>query len=111
MGPSDAHLGPPPTEQLRVSDSLTAMGLPCCDALCLYVPPPLPRRVTRKIGGCCLPSTAAFPALESGRHSRLLFRGLLRVHSCCGPQICWPPLRRLLSGWLDDPSCPKAAHP
>ena len=58
-----------------------------------------------------LPSTTAFPALESGRHSRLRFRGLLRVHSRCGPQIRWPSLRGLLSGWLDDPSCPETAPP
>ena len=48
MSPSDAHLGPFPTKRLRVSESLASMGLPCCDAFYLYVPPPLPRRVTRK---------------------------------------------------------------
>jgi len=49
MGPSDAHLGPLPAERLRGSDPLSSVGLPCCDALCIYVPPPLPRRVTRRL--------------------------------------------------------------
>ena len=52
LGPSDAHRRPSPTERLRVNNSLPSVGLPCCDALCLYVPPPLPRRVTRSLGGC-----------------------------------------------------------
>jgi hypothetical protein len=91
MNPSDARSGRLPAEPLRISDSLASAGLPCCDALCVDVPPPLPRRVVRTLDDCTPPDTAAFPALWPGRHSHLLFRGLLRVHSRCGPPICSPP--------------------
>ena len=66
MSPSDAHLGPLSTEPLRGSDPLASMGLPCCVAFFLYVPPPLPRRVTRRRDGCFPPSTAALPRVRVG---------------------------------------------
>jgi len=91
MGPSDAHLGPPPAERLRISDSLTSVGLPCCDAFFLYVPPPLPRRVIRSLGGCLRSGCGGLPRVSVGSALATAFRGLLRVHACCGPRICWPP--------------------
>src|SRR5271155_240306 len=33
----------------------------------------------------CFPVHAAFPVLQAGRHPRLYFRGLLRLHSRYGP--------------------------
>jgi hypothetical protein len=63
------------------------VGLPCCDALFLHVPSPLPRRATRRPIGCTAPGAAAFPVVSAGRRSQLHFRGLLRVHSRYGPWI------------------------
>ena len=106
--PTSAH---PLPGQLRVSDSLTSMGLPCCDALFLYVPSPLPRRVIRSLGGCLRSGHGGLLHVRGGSALATAFRGLLRVHACYGPQICWPSRRGLLSGWLDDPGYPKAVHP
>jgi len=72
--PASSVIWAPPTptsayslpEWLRVSDSLASMGLPCCDALCLYVPPPLPRRVTRKLGGCTASEYSGLPRVIVG---------------------------------------------
>ena len=97
--PASTVLWAPPTPtsarptfgRLRGSDPLASVGLPCCDAFCLYVPSPLPRRVTRNPAVVLVPDTAAFPALESGRLSRLLFRGLLRVHSRSARRFAGPP--------------------
>src|SRR5271155_2525964 len=36
----------------------------------------------------CFPVHAAFPVLQAGRHPRLYFRGLLRLHSRYGPSDC-----------------------
>src|SRR3984957_5690821 len=36
----------------------------------------------------CFPARAAFPITVAGRHPRLAFRGLLRLHSCYGPLDC-----------------------
>lgn len=37
------------------------------------------------------PVRAAFPVIQAGRRSPLHFRGLLRVHTCYGPQDCDRP--------------------
>lgn len=78
---------------------------------------------------CRFPSRSrtAFPESQAGRRSQHHFRGLLRLHSCCGPQgrstatkgsLChrasMPPVtqrhrlpatksNRLLSGWILPP--------
>ena len=36
----------------------------------------------------CFPTRAAFPVIRPGRHPRLHFRGLLRLHSRYGPSGC-----------------------
>jgi hypothetical protein len=43
-----------------------------------------------RLGACVdyLPSRAAFPVIQSGRHPRFHFRGLLRLHSRYGPSDC-----------------------
>jgi len=56
----------PPAERLRVSDSLILVGLPCCDAFCLHVPPPLPRRVIRSLGGCPRSGYGGLPRVRGG---------------------------------------------
>jgi hypothetical protein len=55
-----------PRARLRVSDSLSSMGLPCCDVFCPYVPPPLPRRVTRSLGGCPRSGYDGLPRVRVG---------------------------------------------
>src|SRR5205823_3376186 len=43
---------------------------------------------------------AAFLPLERSRRPRLPFRGLLGIHSRCGPDVCWTHLVGLLSPGL-----------
>ena len=117
--PASTVLWAPPTPtsarpnlgRLRGSDPLASMGLPCCDAFCLYVPSPLPRRVTRNPAVVLVPDTSAFPVLESGRLSQLRFRGLLRVHSRSARRFAGPPFRGLLSERLDVLQLPEDRPP
>ena len=87
MTPSDARRGRRPCDGVEAA-TLAASGLPRCpdhlpDVLCL-----LPRRI--ETGACigCFPARAAFPVSLAGRHPRLHFRGLLRLHSRYGPSGC-----------------------
>ena len=117
--PASTVLWAPPTPtsarptlgRLRGSDPLASVGLPCCDAFCLYVPSPLPRRVTRNPAVVLVPDTAAFPALGSGRLSRLLFRGLLRVHLRSAHRFAGPPFEDFSPSGLTSSSYPKTARP
>src|SRR5207247_10998572 len=43
---------------------------------------------------------AAFLPLERSRRPQLPFRGLLGIHSRCGPDVCWTHLVGLLSPGL-----------
>src|SRR3954464_6416865 len=61
----------------RVSP-VTRVTLPACRAH--Y--PGGPRRVRLSVAS---PPRAAFPEIQAGRRPRLLFRGLLRLHSRYGP--------------------------
>jgi hypothetical protein len=45
----------------------------------------------------CFPARAAFPKWQEGRHPHCHFRGLLRLHSRCGPPDCSAAHRRPLS--------------
>ena len=84
MTPSDTRRSRRPCDDVEAA-TLAATGLPRCpdhlpDVLC-----PLPRRI--ETGACigCFPARAAFPVTLAGRHPRLHFRGLLRLHSRYGP--------------------------
>src|SRR3984893_925519 len=101
------------------SPPITRNTLPACRAH--Y--PGGSRRVLLSVAS---PPHAAFPVIQAGRHPRLHFRGLLRLHSRYGPQDCSTALgglcheasarpvtrqsrssatrsNRLLSGWLLPP--------
>jgi hypothetical protein len=87
MTPSDTRRSRCPRGNVEAA-TLAATGLPRCpdhlpDVLC-----PLPRRI--KTGACigCFPAHTAFPVSLAGRHPRLHFRGLLRLHSRYGPSGC-----------------------
>jgi hypothetical protein len=43
----------------------------------------------------CFPVRAAFSVFQSGRHPRLHFRGLLKLHSRYGLPVCSPTIRGL----------------
>ena len=61
-------------------------GFPCCYPPPLpCVPPPLPRRNRPVLVSLASQPVAAFPAIRSGRLPHCTFRGLLGVHSRCGP--------------------------
>jgi hypothetical protein len=59
--------------------------------VCLRVPPPLPRRVVRSLGGCLRSRYVGLPRVRVGSALATAFRGLLRVHSRYGPRIRGPP--------------------
>jgi hypothetical protein len=87
MTPSDTRRSRCPCDSVEVA-TLAATGLPRCpdhlpDVLC-----PIPRRI--ETGACigCFPARAAFPVSPAGRHPRLHFRGLLRLHTRYGPSGC-----------------------
>jgi hypothetical protein len=48
----------------------------------------------------------AFPVFEAGRRSRLPFRGLLGLHTCCGPSACRPTHGGPMSRELQQFGCP-----
>jgi hypothetical protein len=87
MTPSDTRRSRRPCVDVEAA-TLAATGLPrypdhLPDVLC-----PLPRRI--ETGACigCFPARAAFPVSLAGRHPRIHFRGLLRLHSRYGPSGC-----------------------
>ena len=61
-------------------------GFPCCVHSPLpCVPPPIPRRNRPVLPSLASRPVAAFPVLWAGRLPHSTFRGLLGVHSRCGP--------------------------
>ena len=66
--------------------SITTTDFPCC-TVDLYpcVLPPLPRWTRRLLLTLASAPPTAFPVVMAGRHPRWIFRGLLGVHSRCGP--------------------------
>ena len=75
--------------------SSTLRPLPSCQAGLHRLPAPpsqraVPGTPADQMGACvdCFPIHAAFPVIQAGRHPRLHFRGLLRLHSCYGPLDC-----------------------
>ena len=66
----------------------TTPGLPRCPRYLSGVPSPLPPVNRTGASDGFFPARAAFPEIQTGRRSRLHFRGLLRVHSRYGPQAC-----------------------
>ena len=59
--------------------------LPC-------VPPPIPRRSRPVLASLASQPMSAFPDFRAGQLPRQPFRGLLRVHSRCGPHGRWAAL-------------------
>ena len=66
-------------------------GFPCCESPRVHVPRPLPRRAGRPshVGRSSRPRRPS-SIREETRRSHSTFRGLLRLHSRCGPHTCWP---------------------
>src|ERR1017187_336761 len=71
-GATAVRIGPPP---------ITRNAFPTCRAH-------YPGKSERVLLSVASPSRAAFPVIQAGRHSRLHFRGLLRLYSCYGPLDC-----------------------
>ena len=91
MSPSDACRARLPMEPLPGRpDSPT--GFPCCESPRAYVLRPLPRRAGRPslVGASGRPRRPS-SIREGTRRSHSAFRGLLRLHSRCGPHACDPP--------------------
>ena len=81
------RLPPGPTTQCRPLGLRPPprTGLPRCPRCHTNVPPPLPRWIRQVRASVSSLPVKAFPVLQAGRHPQLHFRGLLRVHSRCGP--------------------------
>ena len=90
MGPSDARRGPPPCEGTRGATPRRD-GPPVLRwTLCRRATPPTPVSDPAVLGRLLGQDPAAFPVLRAGRRSRHAFRGLLGLHTCCGPSACRP---------------------
>ena len=75
-----------PLAGFQLECALHRQGFPCCNHPPLpCVPPPLPRRSRPVRASPSSRPMAAFPAIQAGRPPRCPFRGLLSVHSRCGP--------------------------
>ena len=75
-----------PLTRSRLECALHRQGFPCCNHPPLpCVPPPLPRRSRPVRASTSSRPMAAFPVIQAGRPPRCPFRGLLGVHSRCGP--------------------------
>ena len=75
-----------PLTRSRLECALHRQGFPCCNHPPLpCVPPPLPRRSRSVRASPSSRPMAAFPVIQAGRPPRCPFRGLLGVHSRCGP--------------------------
>ena len=75
-----------PLAGFRLACAHHRQGFPCCHRPPLpCVPPSLPRRSRPVRTSPSSRPMAAFPVIQAGRPPRCPFRGLLNVHSRCGP--------------------------
>src|SRR5438445_1397015 len=75
-------------------------------ALCRRATPPTPVSDPAVIGRLLLRDPAAFPVRMAGRRSQRPFRGLLRLHSRCGPSTRRPTHGGPMSPELQRFGCP-----
>ena len=92
---SVVRASPPPCQPgltlagFRLMRAHHQQGFPCCHGPPLpCVLPPLPRRSRSVRASPSSRPMAAFPVIQAGRPPRCPFRGLLNVHSRCGPHGC-----------------------
>ena len=97
--------------RLRGSDPLASVGLPCCDAFCLYVPSPTTPASHPEPGGCPGPGYSGLPRVRVGSALATALSGPAQGSLAFGPQICWPSFRGLLSGRLDVLQLPEDRPP
>ena len=72
---------------IQVPPVAAEADFPCCNTRpCPRVLPSLPRRNPRVRFSLASPGAAAFPVIGAGRLPHWPFRGLLDVHSRCGPR-------------------------
>jgi hypothetical protein len=122
MGPSDAPRGSHPNDESRVATPRRSGPPVLRHALCRRATPPTPVSDPVVIGRFLSRGPWAFPVIQAGRRSRHHFRGLLGLHTCCGPSARRPthggpmsrelqrvghPSRRLGSYW-GPPTTPQA---
>ena len=79
-----------PLTGFRLTRARHRQGFPCCSHPPLpCVPPPIPRRDRPVRSSLTSRPVAAFPNVRVGRLPHSRFRGLLSVHSRCGPHGRW----------------------
>ncbi len=102
---SDSRLGRCPFDNVEVAISTNDGFPPITQTTFSDMPRSLPRRI--ETGACrFFPARTAFPQSQRGRHPRLHFRGLLKLHSRCGLPDCSPARWPALSQGSDPASCP-----
>src|ERR1700676_2845890 len=104
---SDFRTGHPPIENVGGATSTSAGYPPMTQATFLTCRAHYPGGSNRCVS-VFFPVRAAFPKYLVGRHPRLHFRGLLKLHSRYGLQSRSPAQRRTLSRGFDSASCPTA---
>ena len=90
MGPSDTQRGFRLIAEARAATPRRAGAPVSRRALCRRATPRTPVSDPVVIGRLLPRSPAVFPDSKAGRPSRLHFRGLLRLHTRCGPSACRP---------------------
>jgi hypothetical protein len=106
--PSDAHRRFSLEREARVATPRDDGPPVLRRALCRRATPPTPVSDPAIIGRLLMRDPTAFPVIQAGRRSRLPFRGLLRLHTCCSSSACRPthggPMSRELRQ-VGYPSC------
>src|SRR5262249_23302742 len=106
MRPSNAPRCLPVPAELRVATPRSGGSPVLRHALCRRATPITPVSDPAVIGRLLLRDPAAFPVFEAGRRSQHHFRGLLGLHTCCGPSARRPTHGGPMSRELQRFGCP-----
>ena len=111
MGPSDSHFGPPQPRTVEGQRSPHLRGPPVLRrVLSLRAVPTTPASHPEP-GGCPGTGYSGLPRVRVGSALATALSGPAQGSLAFGPQICWPSLRGLLSGRLDDLQLPEDRPP
>ena len=111
MGPSDSRFGPPQLRTVEGQRPPRLRGPPVLRrVLSLRAVPTTPASHPEP-GGCPSPGYSGLPRVRVGSALATALSGPAQGSLAFGPQICWPSLRGLLSGRLDDLQLPEDRPP
>jgi hypothetical protein len=110
VDPSDAQHGFPCQAEVRVAIPRRAGPPVLRSALFRRATPPSPVSDPVLIGRLLRRRPTAPPVIQAGRRSRLPFRGLRGLHTCCGPSACRSAQGGPVSRGLRRDGCPADRH-